>query len=332
MYTGDRDALREPYPRLVRFARYLQSIVGPDGLLPVDDLGIPSVWIDHVAYKRQRHKQCAFNLNAAAMFQHALAPLCRAFGDAKQAAAAEAFGAALLAGVVRRFWSPERGLFVNNLPWLGEEQAVRLCDRSLATAILFDQCPDGRTAPALRALVECPPEMGFSYPANAIWRLWALGKAGRADVIVRDLRTRWATMDSVVQNNTLQEDWQAAPDSGAQWSHCALAPLIVAFHSLMGLRPLEPAFRRAEVRPQLGDLTDLDLTAYTVRGPFRFQARGKPGDRSITLTTPADCATELLVRGEETLDLERIDGPVPDGHIRLRLPAGRPVTLALKHS
>jgi hypothetical protein len=49
--TGDRDALTEPYPRLKRFAAYLQSLIGRDGLLPVENLGIPTVWMDHVAYK-----------------------------------------------------------------------------------------------------------------------------------------------------------------------------------------------------------------------------------------------------------------------------------------
>ena len=39
----------------------------------------------------------------------------------------------------------QRQVFVNNLPWLQEEKETRLCDRSLATAILFDQCPGNRT-------------------------------------------------------------------------------------------------------------------------------------------------------------------------------------------
>ena len=65
----------------MRFADYLHSIRGKDGLLPVENLGIPQVWIDHSAYQRQRHKQCAFNLYAAAMLEHALAPIARARGD-----------------------------------------------------------------------------------------------------------------------------------------------------------------------------------------------------------------------------------------------------------
>ena len=224
LYSGDLDDLREPYPRLLRFAQYLESIVGTDGLLPVENLGIPAVWMDHIAYQRQRHKQCAFNLYAAAMLQNALPRLCEAFGDQTRAQAARDFGRHIQNATVRRFWSPEQNLFINNLPWLGEEGSPRMCDRSLATAVLFDQCPQGRTDAVLRVLADCPPEMGFSYPANAGWRLWALGKGGRADVIVKEFRERWANMESVQLNNTLQEDWHAKPDSGSMSGAIAPSP------------------------------------------------------------------------------------------------------------
>ncbi len=327
LYTGNLDALREPYPRLVRFAQYLQRLVGSDGLLPVEDLGIPSVWIDHVAYQRQRHKQCAFNLYVAAAMQHALAPICRAFGQTEQAEAVEEFGGGLQAATVRKFWSAERGLFINNLPWLGEEKGARTCDRSLATAVLFDQCP--RAENAVREMVECPPEMGFSYPANAGWRLRALAKAGRADVIVSDLRKRWATMASVKENNTLQEDWQAVHDSGQQWSHCAVVPLYIAFEGLMGLKPLAPGFERYELRPQPADLRELELMAFTVRGSIAMRCQGDPGQRQLTLELPSGARGELLLPANESPDLPPVVGTAPPGLSRFSLPAGGTVTLRI---
>ena len=331
LYTGDLDALREPYPRLIRFARYLHGIRGKDGLLPVENIGTPSVWIDHNAYEKQRHKQCAFNLYAAAMLEHALAPICRAFGDHKQEKAARNFGRDLVAAAVGKFWSPEREIFVNNLPWMKEEGRVRMCDRSLATAVLFDQCPANKTGPALRALAECPPEMGFSYPANAGWRLWALAKGGRADIILRDLRERWAAMDSVKLNNTLQEDWQAEPDSGAQWSHCAVAPLYIAYMGLAGIRPLEPGFRRVEIRPQPEDLSQLELVARTVRGPLLFRSLGNRGNRELTLELPNDCEGEIVLPETETVELKPIGRKEELGLRRYYLPAAQATTLKLKH-
>ena len=329
-YAGDIEALREPYSRLIRFSRYLQGLVGRNGLLPVENLGIPSVWIDHVAYQRQRHKQCAFNLYASAMLLHALSPICRAFGDAKAADGAEGLGKTLEAAAVKTFWSPEQGLFVNNRPWLDEEKTIRTCDRSLATAVLFDQCPKGYTAGSLKSLADCPPEMGFSYPCNAGWRLWALAKGGRADMILQDLRNRWATMTSVKENNTLQEDWQAQFDSGQQWSHCAVVPLYIAYHGLMGLRPLEPGFKRLELRPQLGDLQQLDMVAYTVRGPVRLRSQGSRGDRELTIEVPKDCDAEIVLPEGEKIGLEEVHGDTPAGHKRYRIPAGQGATLKLK--
>src|SRR6185503_20274804 len=218
--TGDLDGVREPYPRLLRFAETLERWRNPDGLLPVEDFGTTSVWMDrNDCYPRQRYKQCAYNLYAAAMYRHALAPLARAFGDADQGSRAERISREILDAAIRAFWSEERCLFVNNLPWIAEEKKPRLCDRSLATAILFDQCPGGRTAAALQALVDRPPELGIAFPANTLWRHRALIRMGRADIAVREYRERWATLPSVLQNNTLQETWVVRPDSTDQWSH-----------------------------------------------------------------------------------------------------------------
>jgi alpha-L-rhamnosidase len=331
LYTGDLEALREPYPRLIRFAQYLHDIRDRDGLLPVEDIGAPAVWIDHNAYERQRHKQCAFNLYAAAMLEYALAPLCRACGDKKQEKAARNLGRDLLAATVGKFWSPELEIFVNNLPWLKEEGKVRLCDRSLATAVLFDQFPGKNSLPSLRALAECPPEMGFSYPANAGWRFWALAKGGRPDVILQDLRERWATMDSVLLNNTLQEDWEAQPDSGQQWSHCAVVPLYIAYMGLAGIRPLEPGFKRVELRPQPADLSQLELVARTVLGSLLFRSLGNRGNRELTLELPKGCEGELVLPERETVDLVPLKGNAPFGLKRLAIPAGAAVTLKLKH-
>lgn len=331
LYTGDLRALREPYPRLLRFAQYLHDRIGRDGLLPVENLGIPSVWIDHVAYRRQRHKQCAFNLYAAAMFEHALAPLAHALGDRSNARNAADLGRRLRPAAVRRFWSRRHGLFVNNLPWLAEEKEMRTCDRSLATAVLFAQCPGDQWKAAVQALAECPAHMGLSYPANAGWRLWALARHGRADVIVQDLRTRWATMPSVKENLVLQEDWVARHDSGQQWSHCAVVPLYITQMGLAGIRPLAPGFERWEIRPQLADLEQLELTVWTPHGPIEFACTGRRGMRELCLGIPRGGSGELVVPSEEELDLKVLPRQQDESERRYALPAGGALQRTLRH-
>lgn len=120
--TGDTTHLAETLPRLLRSFDYLTTLMNPaDSLLPVENLGIPSVWIDHHGYKKSRHKILAFNLYVSAMCQYALAPLCELTGRTADAVRARAFGEALQQACVRRFWSPERQVFVCNLPWEREE-------------------------------------------------------------------------------------------------------------------------------------------------------------------------------------------------------------------
>ena len=331
LYTGELDALAEPYPRLLKQCAYLDGNRDPNGLLPVENLGVPSVWMDHWAYERQCHKQCAYNLYVAAMLEHGLAPICRAFGDAAAADKASTLGRAILAASTNCFWDTDRGMFVANRPWMAAEKRVRLCDRSLANAILFGQCPGAKIGPALQALIECPPEMGFSYPANAGWRLWALIKCGRPDVVLADLRSRWSAMDSVRLNNTLQEDWTAAPDTGSQWSHCPVAPMYVTYMGLAGITPLEPGFSRVQIRPQMGDLESLVLPAHTVRGPIRFAGQGPLGARSLEVALPPECVGELVLPAAE-----RPTGVPPLGGVtqetrRYLLAAGSTTRLSTSH-
>lgn len=330
-YTGDLNALREPYPRLLRFAEYLRGLAEKQGgLVPVENLGIPSVWIDHIAYRRQREKLCAFNLYAAAAMRHALAPICRAFGEDKTAESAEAFGDSLLKNAREKFWSHDLGLFVNNLPWLAEDKDPRFCDRSLATSILYDQCPDNQTDPALKTLAEAPKNLGISYPANAGWRYWALAKGGRMDVVLKDFRERWATMPSVLLNNTLQEDWHVEPDSGSEWSHCPVAPIYMMEMGSAGIRPLIPGFKRAEIRPEPADLTELEMTVFTVQGPIEYHCQGRLGKRELTLTLPDQCTGELLLRTEEKTELTTLSTIAPVGYTRYQVPAGQTTRLQLK--
>jgi hypothetical protein len=294
--TGEADVAVELHPRLVRLASYLLARRGPEGLLPVEGWGVPAVWMDNApCFPRQRHKECAFNLFAAGVLKHALAPIARLAGDAAGARRFTAAADSLAAATVRRFWSPERGLFVDNRTWEHEEGGAHLDDRSLATALLFDQCPEGRVREAVAALAEPPAEMGLSYPANAHWRLWALARHGRIDVVLRELRHRWAAMPSVLLNNTIAEQWEVRPDSTDQWSHCAVSPLFILVMDIAGIRPIAPGFERVAVRPQLGDLPALELTAHTVRGPIVFRAEPEGRGHRAWLTLPAGVPGELLL-------------------------------------
>jgi hypothetical protein len=335
LYTGDLEPLREAYPRLQRFVKYLKQIQSEStGLLPVENLGIPSVWMDHNAYlpRHQHHKQCAFNLYAAAMLERAFPILANAFGDRAWARQSRDFAKDILRNTQRTFWDPTRQLFVINRPWLSEEHEARLCDRSLATAVLFDQCPSKRTQQSIDALASLPPEMGLSYPANAGWRLWALAHGRRIDVVLNEFRERWWAMQSVHHNNTLQESWTALPDSGDLWSHCPIAPLYVTYMGIAGIQPLNAGWKTVLLHPQPGDLTEIEATVPTPRGPVTMSISGAPGERQMTIILPGESEGHLLLDTREKIPgLVAARSPIPKTALYL-MPGGKESTFTLRYT
>jgi hypothetical protein len=328
--TGDEYLAQELYPGLARFARYLLDGRGSDDILPVEGWGVPAVWIDHDAFRQQRHKQCAFNLFTAGVLKGALVPLAELVGETRDAANFRASADALLAATVRRFWSSRRSLFVANLPWFTEEgREARLDDRSLATSLLFGQCPRGKTEDTVAALAEPSTELGLSYPANAHWRLQALARHGRIDVVLRELRYRWAVLPSVVQNNTIAEQWEPRPDTTDQWSHAAVSPLFLLVMDIAGIRPGEPGFRKVVVRPQLGDMPAVELTVQTGLGPVGFQSQPEGGGHRVWITLPADCEGELRLPSGTPTDLRRLGVIRSLGLSRHALPSGETVVVDL---
>ena len=299
--TGDKEALREPYPRLCRIAVYFEKARDADGMLPVENLGIPVVWMDHDAYSMQRHKKCAFNLYVSAMFTHAMAPVARLFGDEAAARGYEKTGDDILRATREAFWDEAVGVFVNNLPWMAEEGSSRYCDRSLAASILFGHCPENDTDMAVRLLLECPANLGLSYPANAGWRYWALAKAGKGKAVLDELRLRWAHLPSVVLNNTLSENWEVRPDTTDQWSHMPVSPIYVLYSEIAGIKPTAPGFAACAIRPQLGDVESLALTAHTVRGPIKFQAVKHAEGHRVSVSLPE----EVMLEGTDAMRVDR---------------------------
>jgi len=293
--TGQLEALEEPYPRIRKLFAYFRSGYEEHGLLPVSQLGVPYVWIDHDAYRCQEDKRCAYNLYLAAMCAEPLPLLARAMGDEETARKAEEMGAKLARLTAQRYWSEELGLFCANLPELAEGAAPRLCDRSLATAVIHELCPGGRVEPSLDALERRPPNMGLSYPPNQVWRHWALTRHGRTRALVEEYRRRWATMDSVRSNNAMPEHWRPKPDGRSQYSHAAIAPLLLLYTGFAGIQPTRPGFVEAEIRPCLDGIDRLELDAHTPLGPIRFRAEPAcAGRRRLQLDIPDGVKATLI--------------------------------------
>lgn len=331
LYSGKLGAMHEVYPRLLRFYSYLVSLRGDEDLLPVEDLGLTWVWMDSDCFTNQKHKQCSFNLYCAAMMMNALAPIAKAFGDDENAEKIELQGKEILEKTIERFWDRRRNLFVDNLPWVNEEGGIRLSDRTLSMALIYDLIPCDEKENIIEALENPPNTMGLSFPANAIWRLWALGKCGKSDVIINEIKNRWYDMASVQQNNTLQEHWSVQPDTRGQWSHCAIGPLFATYNYLAGIEPVEPGMSLVRIKPNPGKLEELALDYYTTYGKIKFRCKGERFNRSIDIGLPENCSAILVADKRESLSLVEVSEYSSREHTAYKLEAGKKHCIQLNY-
>lgn len=303
-YTADSAPLDESFPRLLRFFDYLSSLVREDGLLAVEDIGVPTVWLDNY-YASQRDKQCAFNLYAVAACQYALVPLCEQRGENEWKAKILNFAQQLLKNTQRHFWDKEQQVFVGNLPWRTQES--HFDERSLSLAVLYDLCPQNASQKAVEILVSPPNEAyAKAFPANAGWRYWALAKANQTQSIYQDLIQRWAHLPSVLLNNSLQEDWEVKADSKAQWSHAAMAPLFSFTMCFLGIRPIVPGGKVLEMKPQLGELADFSIRYHTPEGSILISSNGVQGARQLSWEIEGEIELELVLAEAEEIALDKL--------------------------
>ena len=225
---------------------YLRGKMNSDGLLPVDqeDYGFPIVYVGFSGcFPHQRDRQCCFNLFWAAALTRAMAPMCRAFGDAKLANEIERLGARVLKATVARFWSREHGAFVDNLPWWREDGGVHFSEMTLGISVEYDQCPGGAIQRSVELLATKPKNVGIDNSTEPVaWGWWALAKGGRPDVVVKELREVYGTMASVQLNNWIEEFYGGSKRRTRDRTGVtpACAPIYVAMMSLAGIRLLEP--------------------------------------------------------------------------------------------
>lgn len=269
--TGDMDSIEEVYPKLKIFVEFLRREAGK-GLFPVEDTGSYCVWLDHHAFLKQRHRLGCMNIFIYGMLRWHFIPLMQMMEPSADTETFERFADQLQNILIERFWDKRQKMFWDNLPWLDEEKEPVVSDRTLAMAILYGLCPGGEEDACANYLAY-NPNLRLSYPCNAVWRQWALSKNGYANVILGDLRSKWATMPSVRYNNAYQEHWIAYPDSTSEWSHIPQAPLIAVGDVFVGIYPTAPGYETFNLRPQLWDLGDFETVLHTVRGEVKFQAK-----------------------------------------------------------
>ncbi len=139
-----------------------------------------------------------------------------------------------------------------------------------------------------------------------------LYSAGRADdafalLTARGIRS-WYNMIRVGSTITL-EAWDNRFKGNQDWNHAwGAVPGNIIPRYVLGVRPLEPGFGKALVRPMPGPLERAEATIPTIRGPVRISIENSPGKPfGLDVSIPVNMTARIEVplpggEGSVTLD------------------------------
>jgi hypothetical protein len=154
-------------------------------------------------------------------------------------------------------WNEEKQGYIDSIHIDGVRSTV-FSQQTQTIAYLCDVVPADKKPLFEKYLTEVPEGwVRAGSPFMMAFIIEALEKAGDVERVVGLIRKWWGIM----VDNDATTCWETYPAVlGKDWhsrSHChawSAAPAHALPSYVLGVRPLEPAFRRFEIRPHLGDL------------------------------------------------------------------------------
>ncbi len=132
-------------------------------------------------------------------------------------------------------------------------------------------------------------------------------EAARALMTATD-NTSWHNMIHGLGATVVTEAWNPESKPNMSFAHAwASAPANIIPRRLMGIRPLEPGYKKVIVRPQAGGLESARLKLPTIRGTIEMALRQGGGRTEIELTLPANMTAEIWVPARPGA-VVRVDG------------------------
>jgi alpha-L-rhamnosidase len=221
------------------------------------------------------------------------AELERRHGDATRAATFAARADAARNAIRAHCWDAARGIFADDAERKVFSQHMNVF------AVLYDIATRDEAAAILDRVTR--PEGGIDAPAgmysSTYYFAWYLARAfehaGRPERYHALLRS-WREM--LPLNFTSWPELRHGPRSDTHaWSAHPTADLLGV---VAGIRPAAPGYSRLRIAPVLGDLTSLEATAMTPRGPVGVRYRRENGRLLAEIDRPADLPGELIWKGK----------------------------------
>jgi alpha-L-rhamnosidase len=308
-HTADAEFARQVYPALAKQSATLAASRNAAGLVELkgywhllDWARIPDGYDQVLAHESI--------LGVGAL--EAAAVIARAAGLPAEAERWEQLAAELAAAVNTECWRPDQNAYSD--VWLpggvpphalvtagyGTTTAYHdsVSQPTNITALLTGVAPPERAALITPRLLDCPEDWVESgTPWMAALGGQMLAERGYLPAVLNMIRDKWGGMLDRGSTTT----WELFPGFEAMgswwtrsWCHAwATLPAYLLSSYVLGIRPLEPGFRRALIAPQLADLSWAEGRVPTPHGPINVRIERAERGQSVQVSLPAGVPAEL---------------------------------------
>lgn len=306
LYTGELEVIEEIFPSIQRALAWFERQIGPNGL--VADL---PYWHFHDWAALGRRGESATLNGVLVGAWRAAAFLARALESTRAARRYDALADGVAAALNRRHWDGERGVYLDTVA-AGEGTSNldrRVSQHANAALILWDVAPRERwnsmiryvTDPARVRFTAAPPIVptGEAFDpdtdvvlANTFFSHFlygALCRAGRFDLVLAAIRRRYGAM----LDRGATTLWESYEPTASLCHGFSATPVFQLSSEVLGVRPLEPGFRRFAVAPRTEGLMHARGVFPTVRGDVYVGWKKEAGDLRVAVTVPADSEAEF---------------------------------------
>jgi hypothetical protein len=271
LYTGDPRSLQEHYDMLQ--AKTLLDRARPDGLLngSRDDI------VDWPAGERDGYDMQPVKTVVSAVHCQALvymADIARTLGREADAADYARRAERVRIAVNDKLWDPANRRYIDGLAEDGAPSQHASLHANLFP-LAFGMVPADRRADVV-AFLKSRGMACSVYPAQFLLEgLYLAGEDDYALSLMTDTGPRsWANMLYTIGSTITLEAWGPEFKPNLDWNHAwGAAPANIIPRFVLGVRPLEPGFRRILIRPQPGTLSSAEGRVPTPRGPVHVAIR-----------------------------------------------------------
>ena len=138
----------------------------------------------------------------------------------------------------------------------------------------------------------CSP-YGAYYLLQAIYELGAPEYA--LQLITNETDRGWLNMLRTGATITT-EAWDLKYKNNMTWNHAwGASPAYHIARNIMGVKPLDPTFKRIQIKPQPGDLKHASIKTPTIRGSVKVSFEKSEGSFDMEFTIPANTSAQVVL-------------------------------------